>query len=319
MRPLTPRAGRAQARTGFSLVELLIALVLVGIIGTAVTTVLVKQQRFYRTAGDLLEARSQIRQATSALPNDLRAISALNGDILDMTTSSIDFDATIGSGIICQVGAVAGGAQNVYLLPRTATSARYTGWASTPQPGDRVALYNEPTDLFSAALPLAEIATGQVVADALPAAACTNSSLLTAADNQLSRHQLRITVGAGAAATVGMPIRILRRVHYSLWQSPDDQEWYLGYQDFPAGVASGVQPISGPYRPLAADTTSGLSLAYFDAVGTALPLTAAARAQVARIDVVVRALTAGGAPGNGSVRADQKLADFDRFVVGMRN
>jgi hypothetical protein len=297
----------------------MIALVLVGIVGTSVTTVLIKQQRFYRVAGDLLETRSQIRQAVSALPADLRGISAANGDIRSMSASMIDFDATIGGGIVCQAAAPAGGVQDVYLLPReSGGGARYTAWASAPQPGDRVLLFNELGDGFSTPLPMVPHASGRVIEPVAAATACTASEYRTAAEYALQRQHLRVNLGATPQATRGIPIRFLRRVRYSLTQAADDSQWYLGYQEFDAaGNPTPVQIMSGPYRPLAADTTSGISFAYYTADNVLLPFTSTT--QVRRVEVVVRGLTRGAAPQSGSKRADGRLAESDRFLVGLRN
>ena len=322
MRHLTGSRGRAPRRPGFTLSELLIAVVLVGMVGASIITVLIRQQRFYRATSDLLETRSQIRQALSALPSDLRSVSSASGDIRAMSATEIDFDATIGSGIVCETGAALL-EQDIYLLPPAAQTARFTGWVSAPQPGDRVAVYSEAAAAFSAPMRLRPNPGSGAVMDLIaPAAACAGSPFLTAAgDNLLQRPRLRVdlTQAGAVAAAANMPVRVLRRVRYSLEQAPDDAQWYLAYREFEQDMVTpkDAQILSGPYRPLAADTTSGLSFAYFDAAGAALPNTALT--QVARVEVVVRGLTAGGTPGSGSTRADGRLADSDRLIVGLRN
>ena len=312
-------ATTAPPRRGFTLIELLIALVLVGIVGASVVTVLMKQQRFYRATGDLVETRSQVRQALSALPSDLRGVSSRDGDILQMSETSIDFRATIGTGIICQAPAPAGTEQDLYLLPPGATTARFTSWVSQPQAGDLVAIFDETAIAFRAPLRLIPNASGSFVDMVAAASACPASAFLAPAENALPRPRLRVNLAGAPAATNRMPVRILRRVRYNLEQSPDDGQWYLAYREYDAAgtTAQPAQIMSGPYQALATDGTSGLTFAYFDANGNALPVTA--RDQVARIEVVVRALTRGGTPGNGSTRADGRLADSDRLIVGLRN
>ena len=312
-------ATTAPRRRGFTLVELLIALVLVGIVGAAIVDVLMKQQRFYRATGDLVETRSQVRQALAALPSDLRGVSSRDGDILAMTETSIDFRATIGTGVVCLAPAPAGTEQDLYLRPPAATTARFTSWVSQPRAGDRVAIFDETAIAFSAPLRLVPNASGSYVDMVAPASACPNSAFLTPADNLLQRPRLRVDLAGAPAATNRMPVRILRRVRYNLEQSTDDGQWYLAYREYEADGTTARPPqiMSGPYQPLAADGTSGLSFAYFDANGNALPVTA--WNQVARIEVVVRALTRGSTPGSGSTRADGRLADSDRLIVGLRN
>ena len=67
-----PVAGRMTAsrrrRKGFTLVELVMVAVLAVLVLGGMMNVLVRQQRFYRGTADLLEARSQTRQAAGILP-----------------------------------------------------------------------------------------------------------------------------------------------------------------------------------------------------------------------------------------------------------
>lgn len=315
---------RRPARAGFSLTELMIALVLVGIVGTSVTTILLRQQRFYRSANDILATRSQIRQAVSLLPADLRSVSSANGDIRTMSGSMIDFDATVGGGIICQANAAVANLQDIYILPRGSGGLnRLTGWVSSPQEGDRAVLYDDVNNSFSAPITLLAVSGAQVIEPTAAALACPASVYLkNATDQAAPRHHLRLNLASTApvtpAAIAGEPVRFLRHVRYSLTQAADDSQWYLGYEEFNGtGNSTGIQIVSGPYRPLAADTTSGLTFAYYNAAGALLPFTATT--QVARVEVAVRGLTRGATPQSGSTRADGRLAVSDRFIVGLRN
>ncbi|HUE89454.1 MAG TPA: hypothetical protein VMO26_25540, partial [Vicinamibacterales bacterium] len=79
--------------------ELLVILVLSTIIMGGLSSVLVRQQRFYRGSADLIETRSQIRQAAGIIPSDLRGVSTLGGDIIEISDSSMTFRATIGQAV----------------------------------------------------------------------------------------------------------------------------------------------------------------------------------------------------------------------------
>jgi prepilin-type N-terminal cleavage/methylation domain-containing protein len=100
---LTTNLIRRAHRAGFTLVELLIAMTLMGIIGGAIVTLLLRQQRFYNGTNELIQTRQQIRQAAAMLPSDLRGISSVGGDIYAMTDSSIDFRSVFGSSVACTV------------------------------------------------------------------------------------------------------------------------------------------------------------------------------------------------------------------------
>ena len=92
---------RRPSRRAFTLVELLITMVLLGLVGAVVVTVVVRQQRFYRATSALMDARAQIRQMASVLPMELRGISSAGGDIVAMTDSAIEFRSSFGSSVVC--------------------------------------------------------------------------------------------------------------------------------------------------------------------------------------------------------------------------
>ncbi len=78
------------------MVELIIALVLMGIVSTAVYTLLVNNQRLYRQQTQRIELNDNLRSATAILPTDLRELDAndpAGSDIWEMTDSSITYKA----------------------------------------------------------------------------------------------------------------------------------------------------------------------------------------------------------------------------------
>ena len=76
---------RMRRRAGFTLIELLISMVLMGLVSAAIVKLLLRQQRFYNSATDLIQTRQQIRQAAGMLPSDLRGISSVGADISAMS------------------------------------------------------------------------------------------------------------------------------------------------------------------------------------------------------------------------------------------
>src|SRR2546423_11523416 len=90
-------------RSGFTLVEILVTLIFMGLFMAAMVKLLLRQQRFYNSTSQVIQTRSQIRQAAFMLPADLRGISRLGADIAAMTDSSIDFRSVFGSSIACMV------------------------------------------------------------------------------------------------------------------------------------------------------------------------------------------------------------------------
>jgi prepilin-type N-terminal cleavage/methylation domain-containing protein len=85
-----------RARGGFTLAELLVALVLFGIVSTAIYQLLVNNQRLYRQQTQRIELDDNVRSAVAILPAELRELDAadpLGSDIIAMTDSSVTYRA----------------------------------------------------------------------------------------------------------------------------------------------------------------------------------------------------------------------------------
>jgi len=308
-----PRA--PSRRAGFTLIELVIAMVLMSLVGGAIVKLLLQQQRFYNSTSDLIQTRQQIRQAAAMLPSDLRGISSVGGDISSMSDSALEFRSAFGGSVVC---VNAGGTLST--VPRVlASGATMTNWITTPVVGDSLAVYNNGATLavagqgwlfyrITAVTPVTtNAANGCPVATGL-----TRAGDITAANPSL---QLGLTPAAPNTIAVGAAIRFLRHVRYRIYRETDNQ-WYLGFFNCVYGrvpVCNATQPIAGPFQPYATNGTSGVQFVYYDVNGvvTANPL------QVARISLVVRGQSAGLvnlSGGGGTV-----FHDSLRIEVGLRN
>src|ERR687885_2016021 len=130
-RPPTPARTRARhpraARRGFTLPELLVVLVLMGIVCGAILQLLARQQRFYKSTSEVIDNRTQLRDATFIVPADLRGIASIGGDIRAMGVTSVEFLSNIGSSVVCAYGGV--GSAVISLPPRTLSSGTtLTAW-----------------------------------------------------------------------------------------------------------------------------------------------------------------------------------------------
>lgn len=291
------------ARRGFSLIELMVILALSAIVIGGLTSVLVRQQRFYRGTADLIETRSQIRQAAGIIPSDLRGVSTIGGDILEITDTSMIFWATIGQAVTC-VGIP--GSYTISIPPlKLSNNNTLASFTMTPGAGDTVWVYeNGPTDAASDDHWEAYGITGPPIPSTLSCA-----TLVGGLDLSIERYSFPLSEPLDVDVETGNPVRFVRRTRYSLYKASDGG-WYLGYCS-PA-CAGAPQPIAGPFLP-AGGGTSGVSFSYTDANGAAT----AVPANVAQVSVVVRGKTQGVVDMAGY--KNTQVGDSLRFSVAIRN
>lgn len=112
-------------RRGFTLVELLIALVLVAIVGIAFTRLLRSQLRFADQQSAARNAREVSRGAINALATDVRMVDADSG-IVTATADSFTVLAPYAEGVVCGSG---GGGSVIALLPYDSVAYAEGGYA----------------------------------------------------------------------------------------------------------------------------------------------------------------------------------------------
>lgn len=94
-------------RAGFTLVELLIAIVLVGLVGVIIVRLLADTQRLTVAQGERAMLQSTTRTGVLVVPAELREINSAMGDITTATSSSIVYRGMRTMGVTC--GAPAAG------------------------------------------------------------------------------------------------------------------------------------------------------------------------------------------------------------------
>jgi prepilin-type N-terminal cleavage/methylation domain-containing protein len=291
-------------RSGFSLVELLIVLVLLSIVGGTMMKMVSNQQRFYRGTYDLIELRSQLRQAEAVISSDLRGMSTPGGDLVTMTDSSMDFRYTIGSSISCTTPVA-----STIIIPPTTTANGNTlsNWLSQPTTGDTAYVFDEGANATTSS---DDQWRPYEIGTLTAGGTCTGSY-----NAQSAGYSLVSTTSISPTVVQGAPIRFVRRAHYSLYQSGNDNNWYLGYSCSACGTTT-VQPIAGPfkaYTTAGGTDTSGIRITYFDSTGA----TTATPANVARVSVVLRGETRGALRVSGLKQG--VYMDSIRLNVALRN
>ena len=105
MPQLTMPGTRGRNRRGFTLTELMIVVVVLGILMAILSTMFLTQQRFYGDVGETAAIRRELRTGAGILPLDIRGISGPGGDIISYNTTKIEVRAPIGSAVICDIAA----------------------------------------------------------------------------------------------------------------------------------------------------------------------------------------------------------------------
>src|SRR5437764_6695799 len=106
------------ARRGFTLIELMIALVLLGIVSTAVYKVLVNNQRLYLAQTQQIDLQQNMLAAAAILPAEFRELDAADGDIRAMSATSIRIRAMRLLGWACLTPPLGGGIGQLTLTVR---------------------------------------------------------------------------------------------------------------------------------------------------------------------------------------------------------
>jgi prepilin-type N-terminal cleavage/methylation domain-containing protein len=300
-------------RQGFTLGELLVALVLFAMIGGAIVSTLSSGQRAYDAQVQRVDMQQNTRLAAGILPAELRELNASDGDIQAMDSVSMRIRSLRQMGIVCTLP-VLGGALTGQVLPGVTfavrdsfQTVRYFAQA------DSVLIYYEgdPTTRSDDSWIAANLTADPVVG------MMTNCTDGTGKQGRQFTANLFFDNGQTNAANmiaVGSPIRAYQSVTYKRVKVGKD--WYVGFDS--AGVSSTQQPIIGPL----ADSL-GLKFTYYDAAGAKLaaPYDAANRKRVARVSMTlalktvapIRKNTGSPAPDTSRVTLEVALRNNRRF------
>ena len=277
------------SRRGFTMVELLVSLVIMGIVATALYRVLVNNQRIYQTQTQRIDLSQNIRAAGTIMPGELREADANEGDLIAISATSITFRAMRWMGYLCNPP-ITGPSSLVESPVLVMTlSNRHQYGARAPSANDSVLIRYEGDAGTRNDDSWVQGKITAMVAGNCPGGAVSPDNgpgLILTVGASMPRFWTVLTPPApnlAGAIDAGAPIRGFTAVTYSLYQPPGDTSWYIGYQR----GASTMQPLIGPVL------VNGLGMVYYDSTGAALdPAVGANRALVERVDITVRGRTA---------------------------
>jgi prepilin-type N-terminal cleavage/methylation domain-containing protein len=274
---------------GFTLVELLVVLVIMGVVTGGIFKLLNTTQRLSRAQAERVDLQSNVRVASIVIPTELRELNAVIGgtadqnDILSMPAggTSIQYRAMRGMGFVC-----AGG---------NAAQLRLRDWNGLRAPVTTDVVY--------------------VFSDGAKTAIGSDDSWLQRAITSMSGGNtctggtpvLTLNIGAlPSSPPSGTPVRWYETMELSLYQN-SGKSW-LGMRSVSGGGV--VQPLLGPLKD-----NDGLGFTYLNSTGG----TATAAADVRSIVLTIRGVTSQQVSSSGGNSYNTYVQDSLVSQVSLRN
>jgi prepilin-type N-terminal cleavage/methylation domain-containing protein len=234
---------RHRHRTGFTLVELLVALPLATLAAATAALLLVRQAQHMRVAESRSSGSRELRHARLTLETELAPLHP--GDFTSIADSLIEFRAQLG---IVRACAIQG---NGVLVVSAAESDR--PWLAAVRAGDAITVWQWPVQ--TGGEPTAHSSPISGPASPLTVGLC-------GADSSRLRWTIPVTGIVAGMRLVGAPARIQRDTRYSHYRS--GTHWWLGRRTRDATGWDGVQPVAGP---LLSASAKGMRIRALDASG----------------------------------------------------
>jgi prepilin-type N-terminal cleavage/methylation domain-containing protein len=271
-------------RRGHSLIEIVIALALLALVLSAVVGTTVRTWRSHLRFGLRADARAQLQAATHAIAHDLRGLSGAAGDITSAAArdSAIELRTIVGQGAVCDT--TRGLAIRLAIAPDSPAAPA----PLTVSAGDTMWIFVESDTT-------AEWHGVHVTSARRDGSLCARdgSTLVLSTGAPPARMQL------------GAPVRLTRRVRWSLYRNANG--WFLGRREWNVSLGrfDVVQPVAGPLAPYGA--ASGLELRYFDAQNAEVPSGSLDTRRITRVDVTLHARAPQG----------RAVADSERISIAV--
>ena len=277
---------------GFTLIEILVALVLLGIVGTSLYQLLVANQRLYRSQVQRVAVNESARGAISVLPTEIRELDARDGDVIAMTASSLTYKSMQTMYFQCMP-------PNTGSLEIVLDRAVSYGLTAISAADDSILIFAEGDTTTRSDDGWLNASVGSTtVGTACPG---TQPSITVGLAG--------VTAGQLGGVLAGAPVRTFRAAQILVY-SDAAGDWWLGgrmYQKA-AGTWGATQPIVGPL------SSTGLALTFADSAGN----TTATLADVARIGITVQSQSAERVYQGGGAGTTYLLQDLVTQVA-LRN
>jgi prepilin-type N-terminal cleavage/methylation domain-containing protein len=281
-------------RKGYTLIELMVALVVLLLVTGSIYKLLVSSQRLSRAQAERVDLQSNVRTASIVIPSELRELNAVvsgtavQNDIISGTATTIRYRAMRGIGYICQAPTTG----EIRILAST--------WSGLRNPvavrDAGYVFYDNNSDLSTddTWLPITITAVD-------PTSNCGG----------VAAYSLTIspTVAELPSIPVLTPVRLYEVMELSLYASAG-QSW-LGAQSI-SGLELAPQPLLGPLV-----SGTGLALSYVDNSNTVT--TTAVPGNVKAIRLTVVGLSNQSVSGYGGSSQTSVVRDTVTTQVSLRN
>jgi prepilin-type N-terminal cleavage/methylation domain-containing protein len=206
---MRPRRKHSLRSRGFTLVEVVVATVILGILGAALTRLLVSQSRYYDHANNARSARSVARSSMNILLSDLRMMQDQGGvELASADGKTLRVRVPYRFGLVCSTNLTT---TTVAMLPidsAASAMATYAGFA-----------WRSPTGAYNYIAPSSPLGGGAPVTSTNPAM-CTGSG---AGQAQLTTVSLKGRTGdildlpadAASGATQSAPVFLWQKITYT--------------------------------------------------------------------------------------------------------
>ena len=300
---------RKQTR-GFTLIEILMALVIFSTVAMVLTRLLITSQRTTTAQAVRASLQSNLRVGSMVVPNELRMLNQADStDILDVSDTSITYRAMRGYYVLCEVPTSATSIKVIRVLP-----SAYSFDYRAPVVNDGAFLFWEGDTL--------KISDDKWVHVAVSATAASTCNWPPPATGTVSTTSLTLTLNPGiptgtyalSSFITGAPLRTYEITKLTLMTS-GGQNW-LGMCTGAAGCTP--EPVVGPLA-----STNGFKILAYNDVGTAVTLNGATYAQrnslrsmrITFIGVSEQAISRSG----GNTGGVEFIQDTLTTVVTLRN
>lgn len=295
----------ARGQGGFTLVELIVALVISGVLATVIFQLVQGQSRFSAIQGARAEVQQNSRGALELITSEIRSLPA--GSIESAGGSGIRFLLPRAWGLVCTTPP-ASGTVGVVFPPGT--------WPA-----------EFPTDLaddtgWGLAIPGAA-GTGymaaRVTASTVANGACPDSLGVPTGNGAVMRQFTYNALPAAVGAARGTPVFVYQRVEYDVALSSSGGP--KGYWVRRRSGAGNPEPLAGPLLTTGTSGSNGLRLTYL-CPGRALTATELATAanlnRIARVQVAVAMQSRSLTRNTFASNTDQQQQS-DSMTVSLRN